>query len=370
MSPGEIEIERLARSALAVVDAGHQLRAALPDPVEKAAAADRLAATIERSLAILTRAETIAFAAEDAATEIAAEQPEDVLGLVAGKLRIAEVALAAGAAVDDRAPDADRGLAEALASLRVTAHALERPGDVRAFAAAAKQVSADLPSASATFQQTVTETLDSITTRASGTLTGPLRTLGKLSPEAARRAWEQAKARLPLDNLGGRLVRLGVRALASALQALNRLLKAEWLESARRKLIELSDRVADYGAVPAALGWVLGVAAVNADVAAAVARPGLEIDRLDAGSDALRTLAVRFGEAMDLVALAQSAVGGIGAVKLIGLAIPHLTAVLMGAELLLGAVVVVLALDYVDSPPITGWVEGARAIIRQAAPAQ
>jgi hypothetical protein len=201
-------------------------------------------------------------------------------------------------------------------------------------------------------------------------LTSPLRTLGGLSPEALRRAWEQARARLPLDNLGGRLVRLGVRALASALEALNRLVKADWLEAARRKLIELSDRVAAHGAVPAALGWVLGVAAVNAEAAAAVGRAGLEIDRLDAGSAALQSLGGRFGEAMDMVALAQSAVAGLGAVKLIGLAIPHLGAVLAGAELLLGAVVVLLALDYVDSPPVTGWVQGARAIVRQAAPAE
>lgn len=363
MNAGEI--------ALAVVGAGQELRRELAGPagpVENVEAVDRLASTIEDGLAALDRAEMSAFPAEGASADIAPMRPEEVLGLVASKLRIGEVALAAGAAIDDRAPADDRRLDDALAALRVTANELERQGaiDARGFAAE-RRMSADLPTASAAFLRTVEETLDSITTRAASTLSGPLRTLGKLAPEAARQAWEQAKARLPLDKVGGRLLKLGIRALASALEALNRLIKADWLEAARRKLIELSDRVAAQGAVPAAVGWAIGVAAVNAEAAAVVGRAGLAIDRLDAGTDALQVLAGRFGAAMEMVAMAQSAVTGIGAVKVIGLAIPHLGAVLVGAELLLGAVVVVLAMDYVDTAPIAGWVEGTRTIVRTAA---
>jgi len=371
MSAAEKEIGRLARSALAVVGAGTELRAALADPARRDEAADRLADTIEYGL---PAADMGTFAAEGTAAEVEAAAegtPDEVLGVVAGKLRIAEVALAAGAAVGEQAPEADRGLDQALAALQVTATALGRHGGVPARDLAAERpASADLPTASAAFLRTVEETLDSITIRASDTLTGPLRRLGGLAPEAARKAWQQAKTQLPLDKFGGRLVRLGIRALASALAALNRLVKADWLEAARLKLIELSDRVVAHGAVPAAVGWVLGVAAVNAEAATLAGRAGLEIGRLDAGSDALRALAGRFGEAMEMVGFAQSAVAGIGAVKLIGLAVPHLGAVLMGTELLLGAVVILLALDYVDTPPITGWVPGARTIIRQAAPAE
>jgi hypothetical protein len=368
MSAGDLELERLTQSAEAVAGAGRRLRAALDDPVEKVEAADRLAATIEHGLAALARAEASAFEADGATADTAAEPPEVVLGIVAGKLRIGEVALAAGTAVDERTPDSDRGFDDALAALRMTANALDRPDGSQEWGfAAERRTSADLPTASAAFQQAAAETLDSITARAAKALSGPLRTLASLSPDAARRAWEQAKARLPLDSLGGRLVQLGVRALASALEALHRLIKAEWLETARRKLMELSDRVVAQGAVPAALGWVLGIAAVSAEATAVAGRPGMEIDRLDAGSDALQALAGRFGDTMDMVGLAQSAVAGIGAIKLVGLAVPHLAAVIMGAELLLGAVVVVLALDYVDSTPVAGWVQGARVIIRKAA---
>jgi len=67
------------------------------------------------------------------------------------------------------------------------------------------------------------------------------------------------------------------------------------------------------------------------------------------------------------LALAQAAVAGIMAVQgHLGLAIPWLPLALLGAELLIGAVALVLAIDYVDTTVSVGRVRGARLIVKDA----
>jgi hypothetical protein len=365
------------RSAFVVLAAGRELRAALDDPPGREDAAERLAIVLERDLA--------APLPEQSLFEPGPVQPglggpvgggateTDVvrlLGAAATRLHVAEVALAAGEAVAGEQPSTREGLDHALTGLRDTATSLadrEESDTTRSFESAVV-TSPDLASATATLRKTVAETLESITQQTSVALASPFRAAAGLAPEAARKAWESVTERLQIGDLGGRLTRLGIRALLSAIDALRRLVPGQWLAAARVKLVELRDRLEEHGGTDAAVGWLLGVEALRAETEVIAGRAGLDIARLDTASLDLTALSARYTSAMDVVGLIQAGIAGLGLVKLVGLAVPHLTAVLVGAELLVGAVVIVLALDYVDSTVAPSWVRGARTIIREASP--
>lgn len=370
------------RSAFVVLAAGRELRAALDDPLGREDAAERLAIVLERDLASPLPEYSLfewgavppglhASASQGGATET---DVKHLLDAAATRLHVAEVALAAGEAVGEAATDEEpstrENLDDALTGLRDTATSLadrEESDTTRSFESAVV-TSPDLASATATLRKTVAETLESITQQTSVALASPFRAAAGLAPEAARKAWESVTERLQVGDLGGRLTRLGIRALLSAIDALRRLVPGQWLAAARVKLVELRDRLEEHGGTDAAVGWLLGVEALRAETDAIAGRAGLDIARLDTASLDLTALSARYTSAMDVVGLIQAGIAGLGLVKLVGLAVPHLTAVLVGAELLVGAVVIVLALDYVDSTVAPSWVRGARTIIREASP--
>ncbi|MEH1125491.1 hypothetical protein [Micromonospora sp. CPCC 206061] len=370
-----------------VLAAGRELRAALDDPLGREDAAERLAVVLERDLAASLPEQSLfepsavppglhAPPGLGEPVRIGATETDVVrlLGAAATRLHVAEVALAAGEAVGETAtgepPSTRESLDHALTGLRDTATSLtdrEEADATRSFESAVV-TSPDLATATATLRKTVAETLDSITQQTSAALASPFRAAAGLAPEAARKAWESVTERLQVGDLGGRLTRLGIRALLSAIDALRRLVPGHWLATARVKLVELRDRLEAHGGTDAAVGWLLGVGAVRAETDAIAVRPGLEIARLDTASLDLTALSARYTSAMEMVGLIQAGIAGLGLIKLVGLAVPHLTAVLVGAELLVGAVVIVLALDYVDSTMAPSWVRGARTIIREASP--
>ncbi|GLI00496.1 hypothetical protein [Phytohabitans aurantiacus] len=366
-------------SAFMVLAAGRELRATLDDPPGRADAAERLAIVLERDLAAPLPEHSLF---EWSAVPPGLQEPSPggatetdvrrLLDAAATRLRVAEVALAAGEAVGETAagdrPSTGEGLDHALTGLRDTATSLadREEADATRHFESAVVTSPDLPTAAATLRTTVAETLDSITKQTSVALASPFRAAAGLAPEAARKAWESVTERLQIGDLGGRLTRLGIRAVLSAIDALGRLVPGQWLVTARVKLVELRDRLEAHGGTDAAVGWLLGVEGLRAEADAIAASPGLEIARLDTASLDLTALTARYTSAMDVIGLIQAGIAGLGLIKLVGLAVPHLTAVLVGAELLVGAVVIVLALDYVDSTVAPSWVRGARTIIQEA----
>ncbi|MEV6349210.1 hypothetical protein [Actinoplanes sp. NPDC051851] len=368
MSVREISTERVIRSAIAVVRASREFSDARRDVPATAEAADRLAATIEYRLADLSRVEVSGFVPPGAGVTAGPERPAEVLGLVAAQLRIGEVALAAAAMTGETAPVRVDGFDEAVDGLSVIVGTLDsgRAGGVQGFAPQRRH-SADQATAVAAFAQACDETLGVIAERTADALGRPLQGLSGLAPEAVRRAWEQVDERLRLDQVGNRLVQVGLRAVAAALGALHRLVRGDWVGEVQQRLTELAGRVGALGVSAAAVGGLLGVAKVKTETGAIIGLPGLEVPRLDAASDALTALAAGFTGTMEMVALAQTAITGLGAVTMIGLTVPHLGAVLLGAELTLGALVVALALDYMDTLPALGWVRGVRTIIRRVA---
>ncbi|MDG4823340.1 hypothetical protein O7635_15905 [Asanoa sp. WMMD1127] len=342
----------IGRSATAVHTAGRDLRDALATGTAPDAAADRLADAIESGLAALENAPPGATARP------AQEDPDAMLAVVADQLRLGEVALAAAAAVEERSPSP--ALDTALRHLdHTTTHGRH---------AAERVASHDLPEAVATLRARLGGTLDAIATGTADVVAGPLKSIAGKAPAQWKEAWDKVSKQLFLDNIGGRLVRLGLRALSKALDALRRLIDATWLETARDRLVALADRAGEAGAGPALVGGMLGAERLRADADGLLKAETLDRARLDGGTEALAALADRFGSLIGKLALAQAAVGGILVVHgHFGFAVPWLPAALLGAELLIGAVAVVLAMDYVDTTVNVGRVRGARLIVQDAA---
>ncbi|GIF71212.1 hypothetical protein [Asanoa siamensis] len=362
----DVEIGRFVRSATAAHRAGRDLRDALGGAGSDAAA-ERLAASIEMGLADLGRAETAWFGPEGAEQRVRTD-PDAVLAVVAGQLQLGEVALAAGGAVGETpAPtttDAGAALDRALADLRATTSTLEDPGPTRG---SARVTSRDVPEAVASLRGALGTTLDAIATGTADVVAGPLKTVAGKAPQQLKEAWEKVSKQLYLDNIGGRLVRLGLRALAAALGALRRVVDLDWLTRARDHLVTLADRTVDTGVGAALLGDVIGAERTRTETEARLAGAGLVLGRLDSGSEALAALAARFDSVIGKLALAQAAVGGILLVQgHFGFAVPWLPLALLGAELLIGAVAVALAIDYVDTTVHVGAVRGVRLIVDDA----
>jgi hypothetical protein len=139
------------------------------------------------------------------------------------------------------------------------------------------------------------------------------------------------------------------------------------LTKARDHLIALADRAADTGAGAALLGDLIGAERTRVEAESRLAAEGLVLGRLDGGAEALAALAGRFDGVIGKLALAQAAVGGILVVHgHFGFAVPWLPLALIGAELLIGAVAVALAIDYVDTTVNVGRVRGVRLIVHDA----
>ncbi|MEV4536354.1 hypothetical protein AB0J82_21445 [Asanoa sp. NPDC049518] len=357
----DVEIGRFVRSATAVHRAGRDLQDALAAGEGHDDAAERLARSIESGLADLRRVETGFFETASPEAERTTADPDTLLAVVAGQLRLSEVALAAGGAV------ADTDLDTALADLRHTTLTLDEPARHRAFEHV-RTVSHDLPEAVETLRDRLGKTLDAIATGTADVVAGPLKSIAGKAPAQWKEAWEKVSKQLFLDNIGGRLVRLGLRALSAALDALRRLVDATWLETARDRLVALADRAGEAGAGAALLGGVIGAERAREEAATLLTATGLDLGRLDGGTEALEALADRFESVIGKLALAQAAVGGMFVVQgHLGLAVPWLPLALLGAELLIGAVAVVLAIDYIDTTVSVGRVRGARLILQDAA---
>ncbi|GAA1876890.1 hypothetical protein [Asanoa iriomotensis] len=308
-------------------------------------------------------AERLAQEIERALTQTAdrrSQDPDAVLAAVADQLTLGELALAAGVALGETGNPAPDVLDRTLADLdRTTPAKIPRQHESIA--------SRDLDEAVATLRERLGSTLDAIAKGTADVVAGPCKSIAGRAPAQWKEAWDKVSKRLFLDNIGGRLLRLGMRAVATALDALLELVDARWLEIARDRLVTLADRAGTAGAGPALLGGVLGAEGAREEADGLLRENGLDKTRLDGGTTALAALADRFDSVIGKLALAQAAVGGILAVQgHLGLAIPWLPLGLLGAELLIGAVALALAIDYVDTTVNVGRVRGARLIVKDA----
>lgn len=225
----DVEIGQSLRAATA---AGRDLRDALAAGESPDAAAERLAREIESVLA------PPAPAGRDLTDQAVDDDPDALLAVVAAQLRLGELALAAGTALGETGagPPPEGATATLDRALTEVEASEPAPRDRETVA------SHDLDEAVATLKARFGSTLDAIAKGTADVVAGPCRTIAGRAPAQWKEAWDKISKRLFLDNIGGRLLRLGMRAVAAALDALLDLVDATWLETARDRLVALADR--------------------------------------------------------------------------------------------------------------------------------
>ena len=335
--------DHAARSAEPVLRAGQELRAALDDPARAALAAARLA---EEAEAGIVRLDRLGAATGTAGLAPVREDAETVLAATLSQLGVAGTMFAASEAVGEHGP-ADPGALDAqLRRVEMTMTLLQAPAAQGIAPVAAS--SATVADAVAALDRQLERTVEAIVARSTKVIGGSLTGIHARGPDAVRQAWDMVNAKLHLDEFGGKLAKLGLRALRSALAMLARILPARWLAGVRAGVDRLIANVDEHGPGKAMIGTVLG-----ADRLAPVPRADqstLDKARLDQGTGDLVELDAKYGRLMDLC-------GGIGtgiglAAKfsvVLRLSIPQLGVLIMAAHLLVVAGVLVLGRDHIDA---------------------
>jgi hypothetical protein len=336
--------DHAASSAEPVMLACRELRAALDDSEAAARAAERLATEAEASIARLDE-----LGAGDGAPGLApagaSDGAETLLAAALGQLGVAGTMFAASEAVGEHGPAESSALDEQLRRLDTTMTLLQ-PLAAQGIAAGSAP-SATVPQALAALDRQLGRTVDDIVARSTKVIGGSLTGIHDRGPDAVRKAWDMANAKLQLEAIGGKLAKIGLRALRGALALLARIVPAAWLTGVRAGVDRLIASVDDRGPGKAIVGTVLGT-----DRLAEVAKldqSTLDTARLDRGTGDLAELAAKYGRLMDLC-------GGIGtgiglAAKftvVLRLSIPQLGLLIMAAHLLVVAGVLVLGRDHID----------------------
>lgn len=351
--------DQAARTTMLVAQAGRDLRDALGDPDRVARAVERLAGTAETSIGQLEAApaEGIALVPDDT---------EALLAAALSQLGVAGTMFAASEAVGEHGPAEPTALDEPLRRLDATVALLSRP-PVQGIAT--PPPSATAADALAALRRQLGRTVDELISRSTKVISGSLTGIHDRGPTEVRKAWDMINDKLHLDEIGGKLARIGLRALRSALGMLARIVPASWLAGIRANVDHLIESTDRRGPAKALVG-----AAIGADRLAAPDNDPSTLDtaKLDRGTADLAELTAKYGKLMDLCGGIGTAVGL--AAKLAGtlrLAVPQLGVVILAAHVLVIGGVVVLGRDHADAgldpgEQGRGMVRGVRTIIGEA----
>ncbi|GAA1965038.1 hypothetical protein [Amycolatopsis minnesotensis] len=333
-------------STAAVVRAGRALRDALDDPERRALAATRLAFAGERGIGVFDETTAQAFASTGVPDRAApqAELTVDVLAAALGQIDVANTLLAASTAVGEQgAPNRtalDQPLRRAGRTVELLADLNTPP--VHHFRAE-PPTSSTVDDAMHILRAKVTTTFDAIVTRSSEVVAASITGIRDGGPGALADGWRWAKQNLKLDEIGGKLAKLGLRALRGALRILYRLLPSDRLEAIQERVERLVTTAEAGSPALALLGAALGADETARTAASALdARPA-DAGRLDDATSALTALGARHGKVMDLCGGIATAIGFATTLTgLAGLGAPGVHVIVLGAHLgLLGAVVVI-----------------------------
>lgn len=359
--------DHAARSTLQVVQAGRDLRAALGDPDRLAEAAQRLADTAETTIARLDRV------AVTSVVPGVGQVPEDAAELLAAtlsQLGVAGTMFAASDAVGEQGPAEPSALDEPLRRLDATVSLLIQPLPPTPQGIVAAARSASVPEAVAALEKQLARTVDDIVARSTKVIGGSLSGIHDKGPQAVREAWDMINEKLHLDQIGGKLAKLGLRAFRAALAMLSRIVPAAWLTSVRERVDRLIASVDKGGPGKAVVGIVLGADALAEPTR--LDQSTLDTERLDKATADLAELAAKYGRLMDLCGGVATAVGLASKLTVVlRLAVPQLGILIMAAHVLVVGGVVTLGRDHIDAgvdepDDGRGMVHGVRSIVAAA----
>jgi hypothetical protein len=352
--------DQAAQSSMLVAQAGRDLRDALGDPDRVARAAERLAGTAETSLGKLEAPPVEGIAAP-------ADDTESMLAAALSRLGVAGTMFAASEAVGEHGPAEPSALDEPLRRLDATVALLTRPPVPQGIAA--PPPSATSADALAALRRQLGRTVEDLVSRSTTVISGSLNGVHDRGPAEVRKAWDMINEKLDLDEFGGKLARIGLRALRGALAILARIVPESWLAGIRASVDHLIDTTDRRGPAKAIVG-----AAIGADRLAepAVDLSTLDTVRLDRGTADLAELTAKYGKLMDLCGGIGTAIGV--AAKLTGvlrLTAPQLGVIILAAHVLVIGGVVVLGRDHADAgldpgDDGRGLVRGVRTILVEA----
>jgi hypothetical protein len=296
----------------------------------------------------------------------APREVDEALAQVLAELNVGQALLAAGSVAGERgAQPAPALLPEALESLEEATRRMERPAD--AATAGFRQRKAPPPGLPLdVFRDHLPRTVDAIVTRTAGLGKDVVTGLVAIPASAVQPVVVGAVAVVTAIPDVAPLLGAGLRAIQRALQALERLVPAEFVGKLRQWATEWWEQRAD-PVLDRVVRRLLGTEGVQTAARAALARPGLAEDRLRMGYDRLVELDERHERMTDtvrrIVQVLTKIVGPLAA------AFAAVAAWLYGA----GAVGYLLALgtavwvgrDYLDTGALVEVVPGVRAILGQ-----
>jgi hypothetical protein len=336
-----------AAPAMLVAQAGRDLRDALGDPDRVARATDRLVATAESSIDRLDQA----GAQHVAGVAIVGEDAEALLAVTLSQLGVAGTMFAASEAIGEHGPAEPHALDEPLRSLDTTVALLVAPAPVSAVAG--RTPSATATDALAAMESQLSRTVDDLVNRSTKVIGGAMTGIHDRGPAELRKAWDTINERFHLEEFGGKVAKIALRAFRGALALLARIVPEKWLAGIRASVDRLIMNADQRGPGKALIG-----AAIGADRLAERMRVNqstldtarLDQARLDKGTAELTELDAKYGKLMDLCGGIGTAIGLAAKFSaMVRLAIPQLGVLILAAHVLVIGGVVVIGRDHVDA---------------------
>ncbi|WP_410592761.1 hypothetical protein [Amycolatopsis sp. lyj-23] len=339
--------DKIRLSAASVLTAGLDFRDALGGPGLELAT-DRLALAAEQSLSQFDETAAMAFDGLGAqpTPERRQEAADEVLASALGQFQVANTLLAASIAVGEEGEAEPSALDESLQQLdrTVAVLAVAPPEDPPSPDSATEK------GAVLALCNQLSKTLEELTKRSLDVVTESITGIRDGGPKPMQDMWDWVKEKVRSDEIGGRLAKLGLRALQGAVDLLNRVVPSERLAAVRERVERLVRSAADGSPGLATLGVVLGADEAARGCREKLDRSGLDPGKLGAATGELVELGGKHAKVMDLCAWIGTAVSLAAPVTLfVKLVIPHLHLILLGVHVLLVAAVVVIGREYVGT---------------------
>ncbi len=372
----------VAGMTLELLVAGHDLLAAIDDPLRRDDAVERLITVAESGISGLASFSVQRFQSFEAtgAAQERTEASEDVLATALGELTIAQTLLSAAAATGQREGGAEPasdvtaalpgagGLQASLIAVGAVPAALEADaGEPAAMASAGGARPSSLTDAVDDLRKKVDETLDTVVSGSAEAAGKAVTGLLDLAPAVVKQTIETLGERVKLGKIANRLFRAALWALDQGLAALGRLIPVRLLQNARSGVKNLYERLREEQALDVILAAMLGVPDVREYTSQALSRPGLAASRLAACATELVALTTRYKGTLRIlqgIAVAISLIGG--TLAIVHIVVPQLALIVAGAQALVVAAVVVVGIDYIDVQPGPDLVRGVRTVLSAA----